>query len=280
MSSLSPVTPVKPAAAYLGGKRCLSRRLVEIIESVPHESYIEPFVGMGGVFLRRRSRPGCEVINDLSGDVACFYRVVQEHYSAFMDMLRWQVASREQFDRLMRQDPETLTDLRRAARFLYLQRAAYGGKVVGRNFGVSVGRPSRFNVTRLARDLEDLHDRLAGVVIERLPWSKVIDRYDAPASLFYLDPPYFGCERDYGADVFSRDQFAELAARLSLLKGRFVLSLNDRPEVRALFSAFDIRSVKTVYGVAAGAREADEVIITNGAPVPRDDRPKEPTRIA
>jgi hypothetical protein len=55
---------------------------------------------MGGVFFRRDQRPKCEVINDWSEDVATFFRVVQRHYIAFMDMLRWQITSRAGFERL------------------------------------------------------------------------------------------------------------------------------------------------------------------------------------
>ena len=57
-------------------------------------------------------------------------------------------------------------------------------------------------------------------------------------TLFYLDPPYFGCERDYGEGVFARSDFTRIASRLGRLKGRFVLSLNDTPEVREIFGAF------------------------------------------
>jgi DNA adenine methylase len=60
------VTPLRTAAAYIGGKRQLADRLVALIERVPHETYAEPFIGMGGVFLRRRLAPKAEVINDLS----------------------------------------------------------------------------------------------------------------------------------------------------------------------------------------------------------------------
>lgn len=262
---LASVSPTKPLAPYIGGKRNLSRRLVEQIQAIPHRTYVEPFVGMGGVFLRRTARPVCEVINDWSGDVATFYRVVQHHPAAFLDVLRWQISSREHFQRLVDTNPDTLTDLHRAARFLYLQRAAFGGKVSGRNFGVSVGRPSRFDVTRIARELEDLHDRLAGVVVERLPWAEVLRRYDTPETLFYLDPPYFGCETDYGAALFGREQFALMADALGQLQGRFILSLNDRPEVREIFGAFAIEAVTTHYGLAGqGAQKAGEVIITGG----------------
>src|SRR5690606_29157005 len=114
---LDPVDPVHPAAAYIGGKRMLSKRLVAMIEQVPHAAYCEVFVGMGGVFFRRTSRPKSETINDWSQDVATFFRVLQHHYVAFLDMLRFQITSRANFELLVRQDPSTLTDLQRSARF-------------------------------------------------------------------------------------------------------------------------------------------------------------------
>jgi DNA adenine methylase len=135
---LEPVVPTRPPAAYIGGKKVLAKRLVARINAVPHRLYAEPFVGMGGVF-RRDQRPKSEVINDWSEDVATFFRILQRHYVPFMDMLRWQVTSRAGFERLRRQDPSTLTDLERAARFLYLQKLSFGGKVSGRVFGVDGG---------------------------------------------------------------------------------------------------------------------------------------------
>ncbi|MCX7586526.1 DNA adenine methylase [Phenylobacterium sp. 58.2.17] len=259
----APVRPVKPAAPYIGGKRNLARVLVDLIETVPHRTYAEPFVGMGGVFLRRRQRPAAEVINDLSRDVWTFYRVLQEHYPYFMDMLRWRLTSRAEFERLVAVDPATLTDLQRAARFLYLQRTAFGGKVSGRNFGVSHHRSGRFDVTRLETVLADLQERLAGVIIERLDWAAFLARYDSAETLFYLDPPYFDCEGDYGPDMFEAPDFERMADQLAGLQGRFILSLNDRPEVRAIFARFQITGVDTHYGVAGkGAAKAQEVIIT------------------
>jgi DNA adenine methylase len=114
--------------------------------------------------------------------------------------------------------------------------------------------------------IEAVHERLAGVVIERLDWSAFIARYDRPGTLFYLDPPYFGCERDYGDGMFARDQFARMADQLHGMQGRFILSLNDRPEVREIFAGFDFEDVGlryTIGGAKSAAKEAREVIISN-----------------
>ena len=258
------VRPVAPAAGYIGGKRNLASRLVAIIDRVEHDGYAEPFVGMGGIFLRRRTRPKVEVINDISGDIVTFFRVVQEHYAYFIDMLRFRIASRAEFERLKAQPPERLTDLQRAARFLYLQRLSFGGKVQGRVFGVDKTQGARFNVSKLEPMLGDIHERLAGVVIEQLEFEAFIRRYDRAGMLFYLDPPYWGCERDYGQDVFGRADFDRLAVALAGIKGRFILSINDTPGVRQCFAGFHLMEAETTYTVGAGdAKRAAELILSN-----------------
>lgn len=260
--SRAPVAPVRPIAPYIGGKRVLAKRLVPMIDAIPHRTYAEPFVGMGGVFLRRKSRPPSEVVNDWSRDVATFYRILQRHYVAFLDMLRFQLTTRAEFERLIATDPETLTDLERAARFLYLQRTAFGGKVNGRNFGVSYGRAGSFDVTKIGPMLEELHERLAGVIVERLPWATFIQRYDRAGVLFYLDPPYFDCEDDYGAGMFTKDDFVLMAEILAGLSGRFILSINDTPRIREIFAAFAIEEASLTYQISGQPTEARELIIT------------------
>lgn len=268
MESMQAVKPVSPAAGYIGGKRNLAQRLCRLIDQVEHDGYAEAFVGMGGIFLRRRARPKVEVINDISGDVATFFRVVQEHYPYFIDLLRFRIASRNEFERLKGMDPARLTDLQRAARFLYLQRLAFGGKVSGRGFGVDNRQGARFNVSKLEPMLADLHERLAGVTIEQLPFDQFIARYDRPGMLFYADPPYFGNEGDYGAGVFGREDFARLAGLMRGARGKMILSINDRPEVREIFGGLTQQTVETTYHIGTktgGARRAGELIVTNFA---------------
>jgi DNA adenine methylase len=267
MLHIQPVDPVSPPAPYVGGKRLLSKFIIKKIKETPHNGYAEPFVGMGGIFFRRTGRPRNETINDISGDVANFFRILQRHYPQFLETIRFQISGRHEYERLLRVDPVTLTDLERAARFLYLQRLAFGGKVRGRSFGVDRSAGARFNVSKLGPLLEDIHDRLAGVSIECLPWRAFIERYDRPGMLFYLDPPYWGNETDYGTGVFGRHEFAEMAEVLSGLKGTFIASLNAVPGVIEAFRGFTLEEVDCSYSVAGGGRltAAKELIITPNA---------------
>jgi DNA adenine methylase len=265
MPSFRAVDAVRPVAPYIGGKKQLAAQLVALIERMPHDVYAEPFVGMGGVFLRRTSAPKVEVINDASRDVATLFRVLQNHYQAFLDMLKWQLTSRAEFERLSGQDPERLTDLQRAARFLYVQRLTFGGKVTSRTFGVDRNGPARFDVTKLAGQLAEVHARMAGVWIECLGWSEFIDRWDRRGALFYVDPPYWGTEHFYGRGMFGPDDQHALAARLRTLKGRFILTLNDVPEVRQLYSWANVTGVKLTYTASGQGTPARELIIRTKA---------------
>jgi DNA adenine methylase len=250
MESIREVEPVRPVAPYLGGKRNLAKRLVARINEIPHTAYAEPFVGMGGVFLRRNRAPKVEVINDLNRDIANFFRILQRHYQQFLDVIKWSITTRAEFERLVKIEAETLTDLERAARFLYLQRSAFGGHVSRPTFGVSPDRVGRFDLTKLVPMLEDLHSRLAGVVIECLPYRRFLDRYDRPGTLFYVDPPYWGGENDYGKGMFERADYEILAEGLAGLKGTFILSINDVPEIREIFGGFRLDEVTTNYSVS------------------------------
>lgn len=255
---------VEPVAPWMGGKRNLAKRLVKLISSIEHDTYAEAFVGMGGVFLRRSYVPKCEIINDFSGDVANLFRILQRHYPQFMDCLKFQITSRREFERLKLTDPATLTDLERAARFLYLQRTAFGGKVTGQNFGVCAERGARFNLTTLAPMLEEVHERLSGVVIENLSFADFIPRYDRSETLFYCDPPYFGCENDYGKAMFSRDDFKRLAELMGGIDGKMIVSINDTPEIREDFAGFSLKEARVTYTISeAPPKDVGELIIAN-----------------
>ena len=59
---------------------------------------------------------------------------------------------------------------------LYLQTLAFGGKVTGQSYGVSASGPQNFDIRRIEKRIERLHDRLAGVVIENLDWLDFLTR--------------------------------------------------------------------------------------------------------
>ena len=233
---------MKGPLSYIGGK---NRIAAQIIATFPaHKTYVEVFAG-GAQVLFHKEPSTVEVLNDIDGEVVTFFRVCQSHFEELVRYMKFIVASREWFDLLQSADPKTLTDIQRAARFFYLQKNAYAGLVRKRQFGYSITEPSRFNPDRLPELIENTHKRLARVQIENLPYEDILQRYDRPTTLFYLDPPYFGIKL-YRFN-FADEDFPKLANRLKNLRGMFVLSLNDVPEVRTIFADFTICEIDLVY---------------------------------
>ena len=62
----------------------------------------------------------------------------------------------------------------------------------------------------------------------------VFENYDNKKTLFHCDPPYFKME-DYYVKEFGRDEHLKLANLLKSIKGKFVLSYYDFPELSKWF---------------------------------------------
>lgn len=227
---------------YIGGKNRLAAQIIELFPQ--HITYVEPFAGGAQVFFRKEPSK-VEVLNDLDYEIVNFYRVCQSHYEELVRYLRFTIASRQWFTILKATDPGMLTDIQRAARFLYLQKNSFGGLVVKQNFHYGITKPSNFNPLRMPSIIEAAHKRLANAQIESLPYEQVIEKYDRPTTLFYLDPPYW--ERKLYKFNFKEEDFLALAERLGKVEGKFILSLDDHPKVREIFQAFHIRRTEIYY---------------------------------
>lgn len=245
--------------SYIGGKRALAKRIIAMFSE--HTTYVEAFSG-GAQVLFHKEPSKVEVINDLDGELVNFFRVCQHHHEELIRQFRFSLVSRKLFSIQMATDPATLTDIQRAARYFYLQKNAYAGLVRRKSYNYSVVQKPGFNLESLPELLENAHKRLARVQVECLPYEEVLARYDRPTTLFYLDPPYYGLAL-YRFNLNDED-FAQMAARLGQLRGKFVLSLNDVPEVRRIFRPFHIQSVALPYTAQKTAgRRFHEVLITN-----------------
>ncbi|MFZ2269066.1 MAG: DNA adenine methylase [Azonexus sp.] len=256
MSNPSPIVP------WIGGKRRLAKHLLPMFPA--HKCYVEPFAGGAALFFLKKPSP-VEVLNDINGELVNLYRVVKHHQDELVRQFRWSLISRQTYAWERDATTAQLTDIQRAARFLYLQKMAFGGKVSGQNFGTASTAPPRFNRLRLEADLATASQRLARTYIEHLPWEEVIRRYDRPHTLFYLDPPYWGTE-GYGVD-FGLEQYDRMAHLARSIQGKMIISVNDIPEMRRAFSGLNIEQVGiryTVGGAEKARGESMELIIRNG----------------
>lgn len=243
---------------YIGGKRRLAPLLSSLIPN--HIAYVEPFAGGAQLFFHKpRSR--VEVLNDLDGEVINFLRICQRHPHELARLLRFQPVSRFLFESHLQQPQGLLTDVERAARFFYLQKNCWSGKRTRQNLHFGVTKPTSWNPGELKRRLTQVAQRLERTQIESSPYKDILRRFDRPTTFFYCDPPYVGA--DLYAHNFRDEQFVALADRLSNLKGRFLLSINECEKARTWFRAFECRPITLTYTSLARPRRFTELLFAN-----------------
>lgn len=253
----------KPIVPWIGGKSRLLKHLLPLLPV--HTTYVEPFAG-GAALLFAKEPSKVEVLNDINGELINLYRVVQHHLEEFVRQFKWALASREVFKWEKLKNPETLTDIQRAARFYYLQKNCFGGKLEGQTFGISKVSPPRFNLLRIEEQLSAAHLRLSRVLIEKLTWYECMEKYETPASLFFCDPPYWDTE-GYGVE-FGWDNYQILKHKLENSSGKILITLNDHPDIRKLFEGFIIETRDIKYSVANQKKQATskELFLANFEP--------------
>jgi len=251
-----------PMIPWPGSKRRLAPQLLKMFPE--HVCYVEPFAGAAAMLFAKEPSKA-EVLNDINGELCNLYRVVRHHLDELVRQFRWALNSRQMWDWNKSTVPETLTDVQRAARFYFMQRSAFGGKVSGQTFGYSATAPARINLLRIEEDLSEAHLRRARVTIENLGWQDVMTRYDRPDTFFFCDPPYWKTE-GYGV-AFAWAQYEALAKVLAGLKGKAMMTINDHPDTRKLFAGFPQSAVKTTYTLGGGAKSkpAAELVIRTWA---------------
>jgi DNA adenine methylase len=250
----------QPIIPWIGGKRRLAKTILPMFPI--HTCYAEPFAGGAALFFLKDPSE-VEVLNDINLELVTLYRVGQHHLEEFCRQFKWALASRKLYEWGLMTNPETLTDIQRAARFYYLQKLAFGGKVHGQTFGTATTCPPRLNLLRLEEDLSQAHLRLSRVCIEHLTWQRCIEKYDRAHTLFYYDPPYWGTE-GYGVE-FGLNNYDELARLARTIKGKMIISVNDIDEMREAFKGLETKSTGIKYTVGGADKTVSktELIICN-----------------
>lgn len=251
---------MKSFIGWIGGKSALRNT---IMEQFPEKfnRYIEVFGGAGWVLFAKDRHAQLEVYNDKNGDLVNLFRCAKYHAPELQRLLELELNAREIFQEYLynnRNNPFQ-TDLQRAVQFLLLIKMSYGCSVD------SYGGSSK-SIQNIANYLPKVQQRLDKVVIEHKDFADLIKQYDREDALFYLDPPYYGTEKEY-AVVFPKQDHERLFECLKSIKGKFVLSYNNCEYIRDLYKQYNIMEVSRHSNLVGRYSEKEqeyrELIIKN-----------------
>ncbi len=228
------VAPKRPIVRYHGGKWMLAPWIISHLPA--HRVYVEPFGGGGSVLLRK-ARSYAEVYNDLDGEIVNLFRVARDHGDELRQKLELTPFSRTEFVESYEQSDDPIEQARRTVfrSFAGFGSAAVSGKATGfrNNSNRSGTTPAHDWANYPHKGLTPIIQRLQGVVIECMDAFELFPRFDAPDTLFYVDPPYVHDTRARGNPYCDKGQYRyemtdadheRLAEVLHGVRGSVVLS--------------------------------------------------------
>jgi len=227
----------RPALRYFGGKWRLAPWIISYFPQ--HEVYIEPCCGGASVFLQK-PKAVIEVINDLDSEVVNFFRVLRDYPDDLVRMIQKTPYSREVYMAAFGEPrglrylfSPRLRAIERALRYYVRSWQGWGGN---KNGATSWRRQLSNNrgksVVRDWTETEHLFaiaDRLREAFVEHDDMTTIIERYDKPGTLFYVDPPYLSETRTqrwrfaYRHEIDEQYHF-QLLRMLTEVKGMVALS--------------------------------------------------------
>lgn len=218
---------------YIGGK---GDKASWIIEQIPaHETYIEPFGGSAGVLVNK-PRSENEVYNDLNPDCVNFFRTCRDRTEELAYWVRYTPYSRQLHQRYSEKREDWPSDaVEQAGRFVFLQRASFGGSAIGKNASYSVansGTPSSKNCGsykwhQKVSHIAQIGERFRDVYIQCRDYREVVSEYDSSSTFFYFDPPYQEIGEKYYLTESAGFDHQEFVSILADIEGKWLVSYDE-----------------------------------------------------
>jgi DNA adenine methylase len=254
---------------YYGGKFELSRKLVPMLWD-NHNRYIEMFFGGGSMFFRKR-KSKFNVLNDLHNDLINLYITIIDNYDEFYKESENLLKSRTLFDNFKNEiktiEYIDIPDPLRAAKYYYVIKNAFNHTVFN-----AISKEQEWHKEML-EDLKISRKILENTMIENLDFRTLLEKYPPKEDdMWYLDPPYIvaGERGDYYFHSLNMDDhkaLRDICNEIHANKGKFMVSYDNREEVRELYRDYKITEIPIIYAGQLHKRDMKiELVITNYKP--------------
>ena len=246
--------PSRPVLRWHGGKWLLGEWIISHFPE--HRVYVEPFGGGGSILLRKAPVPN-EVYNDLDDDVVNLFQILRDPEKAkeLARLVSLTPFSRTEFEKayIKVEDP-----LERARLLIVRCYMGFAGDAAGTPTATGFRANIRSTRQSPAGDLRTwpfnipaVVNRLRGVIIERKDVLVIMEKFDTPETLHYVDPPYVHSTRAkrrmkaYNHEMDDKDH-ENLATTLHKLKGFVVISgYPSDLYAKKLYPDWEIRTKKS-----------------------------------
>jgi DNA adenine methylase len=258
---------VRSPLIWFGGK---SKYAEHIISKFPqHRVYVEPFGGAAHV-ISQKPRATHEVYNDIDGNVVNFIVESTKDPEKLIRACEAIPYSRTLYER-WKKEVLPVDSFDKAVRWFYMNRSGINSgnandvSQTGWRHSVWSGQNPANGYISACKAIESFADRMKGVMIECNDFRNILEKYDSPQTLFYVDPPYVGRENYYAGD-FTEQDHRDLSDLLHKAQGNVILSYYSDPLIDELYEDFwkeSFGTYKQVVGGEGTSSPAEELLLMN-----------------
>ena len=255
--------PVVPILTRVGSKKPI-RDLVKRKSPSDYTFYIEPFVGSGAVYFYLDIGDTPAVISDLDSDLINAHKIIKSNPS-IDNLSKYENMTDSRVDALINKK-RTNGSLEKLAQYTARTSGTFGGKPAKADKKGNYKVYKYADISTKLKRIPDNADYMKNTLVLNQDYKTVIKKYDRAGAFIYLDPPY---QDSNGLYDFPDMDFEEMADVLAKVKGKFLMSINDSPEIRKIFKRFKISKVVVRGGGGSdkegviGAGSRNELFIYN-----------------
>jgi DNA adenine methylase len=244
----------RPPIRWVGGKRRLLPHLTRLMPPT-YRDYYEPFLGGGALFWH--TRPARAFLSDIVPDITNLYTCLRDEPQSTIDAAyEYYIGhDREWFYAVRDQDPQNLSPIQQAGRYLYLNKASYLGRhrsLKSGKLGLTCGdRLYQLRPETLMACSEALRASKASIMCCDFGVAAALA---GPGDFVYLDPPYLHTFAGYSTEGFDASSHRALASAVERMRSRGVsvmLSGADNTDTREIYGNMYTHTVSVRETTAA-----------------------------
>jgi DNA adenine methylase len=264
-------TQITPFLKWPGGKRWFVFHYSKVLPT-EYTRYIEPFLGAGSLFFHLR--PEKAILGDINADLINAYDVIKGNWILLEDLLREHQENHGLRHYYRVRDMRPRSALRKAARFIYLNRTCFNGIYrVNLNGKFNVPKGTKDEVVLESDNFLEIARSLTNAELRACDFQLLIAEAKK-GDFVFADPPYTVRHNingflKYNETLFSWADQERLAKALAAARrrGATIVATNaNHQSVRELYKAHEFRlSVVSRFSPISASsqsrRQFDELLI-------------------
>jgi DNA adenine methylase len=272
---------------YPGGKKKIRKviqsKLLDLKEQHAPEplQYREPFFGAGSIgllFLSESDSTKNIWINDKDKAICCLWTSIINYHQELIELIKVFTPSVENFYSIKKEllELDTMPTEKNKVLDIALKKIAIhqisfsglgpmsGGPLGGKEQKSKYTIDCRWSPKYICKNITVLNERLSKIQIQQsgctnLDFASVVED-ESQKALIYLDPPYYFKGNELYQYGFLPEDHERLATCLKKTEHLWLLSYDDCPEIRDLYSWATIEELEVKYSIAGSTKKGELLI--------------------